>query len=91
MSTDVRPTAAPIGIPVSPRRHRRRAYFLLVFAAWNVWVWVTRAANLLGDDASHSAAFIAVHLVLYTAGIGGAVVLTVMGTRMIREARRGEV
>lgn len=88
MSTDVREdTAAPVGVPVPPSRHRRRAWFLLAFAAWNVWVWITRAVNLINEDATYSAAFIAVHLVLYTVGIGGAIVLTVMGIRMLREAR----
>lgn len=68
-------------------RHRRRANFLLVFAAWNVWVWVTRLVNLLQDDpGSRSTAFLTVHAVLFVGGVGGAAVLATMGLRMRREA-----
>jgi hypothetical protein len=73
---------------VATRSHRRRAWFLLAFAVWNVWVWATRLVNLIGDGETHSAAFIAVHVILYIGGFGGAAVLTVMGTRMLRESRR---
>jgi hypothetical protein len=38
---------------------------------------------------SFSAAFVAVHLVLYLAAIGAGVLLAVLGTRMWREARAG--
>jgi hypothetical protein len=74
----------------APRTHRRRAWFLLAFAAWNVWVWATRLVNLFRDGASFSVAFVTVHTVLYVGGFGGAAVLTVMGVRMLREAREGE-
>lgn len=91
MSTDVRPPTGVASTTVVPSRtHRRRAWFLLAFAAWNVWVWATRLVNLLGDGQEHSAAFIAVHIVLYAGGFGGAAVLTVMGVRMLAEARRGD-
>jgi len=89
MSTDLRQAASVDRTLVASRVHRRRAWFLLAFAAWNVWVWATRLVNLLGDGQEHSAAFIAVHVVLYVGGFGGAAVLTVMGVRMLREARRG--
>jgi hypothetical protein len=89
MSTDVRQAASVDRTSVPSRTHRRRAWFLLAFAAWNVWVWATRLVNLLGDGQDHSAAFIAVHIVLYAGGFGGAAVLTVMGVRMLREARAG--
>lgn len=90
MAVDVQDAAASVAaddVLVGRTSHRRRAWFLLAFAAWNVWVWATRAINLIGDGESHSAAFIAVHVVLYTAGFGGAAVLTVMGTRMLRESK----
>ena len=88
MAVDVRdvPAVQPtVGVPA--RTHRRRALFLWAFAVWNVWVWGTRMANLIGDGEQHSAAFIAVHVVLYVMGFGGAAVLGVMGWRMIREER----
>lgn len=89
MAVDVRdvPTTGP-GVDVPARTHRRRAWFLWAFAAWNVWVWATRMVNLVGDGEQHSAGFIAVHVVLYMMGFGGAAVLAVMGWRMRREARR---
>ena len=88
MAVDVRdvPAVEPsASVPV--RTHGRRAWFLWAFAVWNVWVWGTRMANLIGDGEEHSVAFIAVHVVLYVMGFGGAAVLAVMGWRMRREVR----
>lgn len=75
-------------VVVDAGNHRRRAWFLVAFAAWNVFVWGTRVRNLIGSDEVHTTAFIIVHTVLYVAGFGGAVVLAVMGRRMLREASR---
>ncbi len=82
---DARPRA-----DVPPATHRRRAWVLLAIAAWNVVVWGTRMRNLLGDPTEHSAAFVAVHVVLYLGGFGTAAVLTAMAVRMRREAAAGE-
>lgn len=87
MSTDVRQAASTAVTVVPSKDHRRRAWFLLAFAAWNVWVWATRLVNLFRDGADFTAAFITVHVVLYVGGFGGAAVLTVIGVRMLREAR----
>jgi hypothetical protein len=87
VATDVRPDHALIGTPV--RVHRRRAVILLALAAFQFWLWGTRLVNLFGDAGSFSAAFVAVHTVLYVAAIGAGIVLAVMGTRMWRESRAG--
>jgi hypothetical protein len=76
-------------IEVSARTHRRRAMLLLGLALFQFWLWGTRIVNLLEDTGSVSAAFVAVHLVLYLAAIGAGVLLAVLGTRMWREARAG--
>ncbi|MCC5947203.1 MAG: hypothetical protein JJT89_02000 [Nitriliruptoraceae bacterium] len=70
-------------------RHARRAVILLGLAVFQFWLWGTRIANLLGETASFSAAFVAVHLVLYATAIGAGVVLGVMGVRMLREVPGG--
>lgn len=66
---------------------RRRGTILLLIAAWNLWLWVTRIYNLAEGATDFSAAFIGVHAVLYVVSIALAVVLAVMGWRMRREAR----
>jgi hypothetical protein len=75
--------------PVDPRRHGRRGVLLLVFAAWNWWLWGTRTWNLLTGDEGRSTAFIAVHLALYVASIAFATAIGVVGWRMRAEARAG--
>lgn len=87
-ATTTSPDTAASTVAVTPATHRRRAWLLIAFAAWNVFVWGTRMRNLLGSDESHSAAFIAVHVVLYVAGFGMAAVLATMGRSMLREAGR---
>ncbi|GGI07666.1 hypothetical protein [Egicoccus halophilus] len=67
--------------------HRRRAVILLVLALFQFWLWGTRINNLVRDAGDFSAAFVAVHAVLYAAAIGAGVVLAVLGVRMWREAR----
>lgn len=85
-----RPEGAPDGddaaIAVPARTHRVRAWVLLAFAAWNVWVWGTRAANMVGERTEWSVGFVVVHLLLFGGGIAGAVVLGTIGWRMRREA-----
>lgn len=87
MATDVTERAKVIVVPRP--RHRRRAAVLLVLAAFQLWLWGTRIVNLLGETGSFSAAFVAVHLVLYVAAIGAALVLAAMGVGMWRESRTG--
>jgi hypothetical protein len=82
------PTTRPATVSVPARVHRRRAALLLVLAVFQFWLWGTRIVNLLGETGSFSAAFVAVHLVLYAAAIGAGVVLAVLGARMWREGRR---
>lgn len=71
---------------VSARTHARRGLLLGALAVFQFWLWGTRIANLLGETASFSAAFVAVHLVLYVAAIGAGVVLAWLAWRMLREA-----
>ena len=76
-------------VAVSGRTHRIRAWVLLAFAVWNVVVWGTRAANMVGERTEWSLGFVVVHLVLFGSGLAAAVVLGVIGWRMRREARAG--
>jgi hypothetical protein len=91
VATDVRDAVDTATLTTSVRTHRRRAWFLLAFAAWNVWVWATRLNNMIRDAGDFSAAFVAVHVVLYVGGFGGAAVLAAIGWRMLSEARAAEV
>lgn len=75
-------------VPVPARTHRIRSWILLAFAAWNVWVWATRAVNMVGERNEWDVAFVVVHLLLFAGGLGGAVVLGVLGWRMRRETAR---
>jgi hypothetical protein len=87
-SLDATPAAAPGHVVVPARTHRVRAWLLLAFAAWNVWVWTTRVFNLAEEAGQWSAAFVAVHMVLFGTGLIGAAIFAVIGVRMLREARR---
>lgn len=97
MVNDVRDPvqAGPAGEPPTPgagpgrstRVHRRRGMILVAIAAWNVWVWGTRIANILRDAADFSTGFVGVHLALYGGSLALAGVLAVLGLRMWREAR----
>jgi len=59
---------------------------LLVLGMFQLWLWGTRIVNLLQEVGSFSAAFVAVHLVLYAAAIGAGVLLLWLGGRTLREA-----
>ena len=76
-------------VAVPARTHRVRAWVLLAFALWNVLVWGTRAANMVGERTEWSVGFVVVHLVLFGSGLAAAGVLGVIGWRMRREARAG--
>lgn len=87
-SSSVPPAADGGAVTVPTRTHRVRSWILLAFAAWNVWVWTTRAVNMIGERHQWDVGFVVVHLVLFAGGLGGAVVLGVVGWRMRREAVR---
>ena len=84
MTTDVTDRRAAVVTP--SRTHRRRGAVLTALAVFQFWLWGTRIVNLVTSDEEVTAAFIAVHAVLYTAAIGAGVVLLVLGVRMLREA-----
>ena len=88
ISSPVTPAADGGEVVVPARTHRVRAWVLLAFAAWNVWVWTTRAVNMLGERTEWSVGFVVVHLLLFAGGLGGAIVLGTIGWRMRREATR---
>ena len=52
---------------------RRDRWTLRAFAAWTVYVWVTRIGNVVGDDA-RGFGFKAVHVVLALVSVAFAVV-----------------
>ncbi len=88
MATDVAPPAAAVDAVATPRAvHRRRGLLLMAAAVFNLWVWATRVRNILTTTDDFSAAFIGVHVVLYTAATVVAVVVGVIGWRQWREAR----
>ena len=90
MATDVAPAASPTPhptLPVPRAVHRRRGWILLAAMVFQLWLWGTRINNLVQDADGFSAAFVAVHAVLYVASIGVALVLGAIGWRMVREAR----
>lgn len=90
ISSPVTPAADRDGMVAVPTRaHRVRAWVLLAFAAWNLLVWGTRFANMLGERTEWSVGFVVVHLLLFGGGIAGAAVLGTIGWRMRREARAG--
>ena len=60
---------------------------LLALGVFQLWLWGTRIVNLLGETGSFSAAFIAVHLVLYATAIGAGLLLLWLGTRHLVEVR----
>jgi len=89
VATDLTPQTDPADVRVPARRHHRRALILLALAAFQFWMWGTRIVNLVGETGDVTTAFVAVHLALFTTGIGAGVILAVIGVRMWLEARRG--
>jgi hypothetical protein len=85
VTSDASGRSAAVTTPA--RVHRRRGLVLAGLALFQFWLWGTRIWNLVGDAQDFSAAFVAVHLVLYVAAIGAGVILAVLGVRMWREAR----
>lgn len=77
---------APVDTPFGAR-HARRGTILLLIAAFNVWLWVTRAINLFQDPEPRTTGFIVVHAILYGVSFGLAFVLAGMGWNMHREAK----
>ncbi|MFO7779601.1 MAG: hypothetical protein R6V28_14740 [Nitriliruptoraceae bacterium] len=67
------------------RVHHRRGLALLALGVFQLWLWGTRIVNLLQEVGSFSAAFVAVHLVLYVAAVGAGVLLLWLGGRTLRE------
>lgn len=88
LSASTRPTAAAsrAEVRIDARTHARRGLLLGALAVFQFWLWGTRIVNLLGETGSFSAAFVAVHLVLYVAAIGAGVLLAWLGWRHLREA-----
>ena len=84
----LRPPAAGSQLSLPARVHHRRGLLLVGLGAFQLWLWGTRVVNLLGEADSFSAAFVAVHLVLYLAAIGAGVLLLGLGWRLLREAVR---
>ena len=90
MATDVasaasRTPASTLSVPTAV--HRRRGWLLLAVMVFQLWLWGTRIWNLLQDTGSVTAAFVAVHAVLYVTAIGVGLTLGALGWRMVREAR----
>lgn len=90
MATDLDPTPDHDQLRVPASRHRRRGMLLVVVALFQFWVWGTRIVNLFEGADGFSAAFVAVHTVLYVTSIAVGVVLAVLGVRMWREARSAD-
>lgn len=68
---------------------RRRAGFLVAVAAWNVYVWVTRAVNLAGDPVDRSTGYLVAHGAVFGISLVLAVAVGVIGVRMWRETSPG--
>ena len=88
MAIDVTPNADEVTLRT--RTHLRRGVILVALAVFQFWLWGTRIWNLFQETGSFSTAFIAVHVVLYTAAIGAGVLLATLGARMVQEARKQE-
>lgn len=84
----LRPPPAGSQLSVPARVHHRRGLLLVGLGGFQLWLWGTRVANLLGEADSFSTAFVAVHLVLYLTAIGAGVLLLALGWRLLREAAR---
>lgn len=88
MTTDVASHAAVS----TPRAvHRRRGWLLVAAAGFNLWLWITRIRNLIATSDSFSTAFVTVHAVLYVSAIVVALVVGVIGWRLVAETRKTRV
>lgn len=90
MATDVASAASrtpPSTLSVPTAVHRRRGWLLLGVMVFQLWLWGTRINNLVQGADGFSAAFVAVHAVLYVAAIGVGLLVGAIGWRMVREAR----
>lgn len=87
MVTDADVNSRHDQVALPRRRHRRRSVVLCGLAVFQFWLWGTRIVNMIQDADQFSAAFVAVHVVLYTAAIGAGVVLAGLGVNMWRESR----
>ena len=61
---------------------RRVSILLLAAGGWTLFVWVTRLANMAGED--RSAGFYVVHGALAVISIGFGVAIGVVGWRALR-------
>jgi hypothetical protein len=66
---------------------KRAAWVLLAAAGWTFFIWITRIANILGDD-DRSAGFKVVHVVLALVSVVFATAIAVIGYRALRERER---
>jgi hypothetical protein len=82
----LRSPSADASVTLPARTHHRRALVLLALGIFQLWLWGTRIVNLLQEVGSFSAAFVAVHLVLYVAAIGAGLLLLGFGWAQLREA-----
>jgi hypothetical protein len=84
VAADVTDRHDTVVVPV--RRHRRRALLLAALGAFQLWMWGTRLWNMLQEAGDFSAAFVGVHVALFTTGVGAGIVLGVLAWRFWREA-----
>jgi predicted MFS family arabinose efflux permease len=85
VALDVTSSDAAVSVPA--RSHRRRGLVLIVVAGFQFWMWGTRLWNMVQDAGDASAAFVGVHVALFSIGILTGGVLAVLGGRMVRESR----
>lgn len=64
------------------------ALFLRAFAAWTIFIWVTRIGNVVGDD-DRSFGFKAVHVLLAAVSVAFALATWVIVSRNRRRGRVG--
>jgi len=81
----LRPPPPTATVTVPARTQYLRGWVLVALGVFQLWLWGTRIANLLAEKGSFSAAFVAVHLVLYVAAIAAGLVLIGLGWRLVRE------
>jgi len=85
-SSVLRPPPPTATVTVPARTQHLRGWILVALGVFQLWLWGTRIANLLAEVGSFSAAFVAVHLVLYVSAIGAGLLLVGLGWRLVREA-----